>query len=123
MISLMIWDIAEEASRLIALHGIQTLNDVYNCKEKLVNFSPSMEAANKALKDFLTTRLYFHPEVVRHSEHGKKIIKKLFKHYMEEWKAAHPGEIASEGAVIVKDYLAGMTDRFAEIQAQELEEF
>lgn len=123
MISLMIWDIAEEASRLIELHGIQNTQDVYNCKEKLVNFSSPMEAANKQLKDFLTTRLYFHPDVVQHSEHGKKIIKKLFNYYMNEWKVAHPGDSVQEGAIKVKDYLAGMTDRFAEIQAQELEEF
>ncbi len=119
----MIWDIAEEASRLIELHGIKNIQAVYNCKEKLVNFSPPMETANKALKDFLTTRLYYHPDVVQHSEHGKKIIKKLFNYYINEWKAAHPGEAAAEGAVKIKDYLAGMTDRFAEIQAQELEEF
>lgn len=122
MISLMIWDIAEEASRLIQLHGIQNTQDVYNCKEKLVNFSAAMEVANKSLKDFLTTRLYFHPEVVQHSDHGKKIIQKLFHHYMKEWKAAHPGRSEKEGALEIKDYLAGMTDRFAETQALELEE-
>lgn len=123
MISLMIWDIAEEASRLIQMHSIQNINDVYACKEKLVSFSPPMTIANKELKDFLSTRLYFHPEVVQHAEHGKKIIKRLFNHYMKEWKAAHPDLEPAVGAVAIKDYLAGMTDRFAEIQVQELEVF
>lgn len=122
MISLMIWDIAEEASRLIQLHKIQNLQDVYACKEKLVGFSSAMEVANKELKDFLTTRLYFHPEVVRSSEHGQNIIKTLFAHHMKE---RGTGTAAADAAVAteVKDYLAGMTDRFAELQAQELEGF
>lgn len=123
MISLMIWDIAEETSRLIQLHKIQNINDVYGCKEKLVGFSTEMQAANKELKEFLTAKLYFHPEVVQASEHGKKVIRKLFHHYMKDWKRAHPGDSLQEGAREIKDYLAGMTDRFAEVQAQELEEF
>ncbi len=123
MISLMIWDIAEETSRLLQLYKIQNINDVYACKEKLVGFSAQMQAANKELKDFLTARLYFHPEVVQASEHGKKIIRKLFHHYMKEWKLAHPDKSLQEGALQIKDYLAGMTDRFAELQAQELEGF
>lgn len=117
MISLMIWDIAEETSRLLQLHKIQNLQDVYACKEKLVGFSPEMAAANKELKDFLTARLYFHPEVVRSSEHGAKIIKMLFKHYMKD------SDGSPEAATAIKDYLAGMTDRFAEMQVQELEGF
>ncbi len=123
MISLMIWDIAEESSRLIQLHKIQNINDVYACQEKLIGFSSQMQEANKKLKDFLTAHLYYHPEVVQASEHGKKIIRSLFHHYMKEWKLAHPDLPATEGALEIKDYLAGMTDRFAELQIQELEGF
>ena len=121
MISLMIWDIAEESSRLLQTHKIHTLEDVYRCKEKLVAFSPQMLEANKALKDFLSSRLYFHPEVVQHSEHGKKVIQRLFRHYMDEWQNTHPQRPPQEGALTIKDYLAGMTDRFAELQVRELE--
>ncbi|MFA4815270.1 MAG: deoxyguanosinetriphosphate triphosphohydrolase [Candidatus Gracilibacteria bacterium] len=119
MISLMIWDIAEETSRLIQKHGIQNLQDVYACKEKLVGFSSAMVAANKELKEFLTTRLYFHPKVVRNSAHGKKIIKTLFAYYMKERDGLPETNV--EAATEVKDYLAGMTDRFAELQAREFE--
>lgn len=120
MISLMIWDIAEESSRLLQVHGISTMQDVYQCGEKLVTFSSSMAKANKELKDFLTTRLYFHPEVVSLSENGQRIIKGLFRHYLKKAAAEFPSETPQAHAVRAKDYLAGMTDRFAENQAQEL---
>lgn len=122
MISLMIWDIAEESSRLMQLHSISTVQDVYQCQAKLVTFSSGMTKANKELKDFLSTHLYFHPEVVKLSSNGQRIIKLLFKHFLEKAATEFPNETQKEHAVRAKDYLAGMTDRFAEMKAQELEE-
>lgn len=103
MMSLMIVDIAEETSRRLQTHGIRTLEDVYACPEKLVGFSPTMEAANKQLKDFLTTRLYFHPTVVALSQKGQDVIRQLFEREMA--RGAKPEE--------ARDFIAGMTDRFA----------
>ena len=112
MISLMIVDIAEETSRRLVDSGVQTLEDVYSFDGKLVGFSEEMEAANKELKDFLTTRLYFHPEVIRHSEEGQATIRTLFERYVSEGGA--PGE--------VRDFIAGMTDSFAAQQVLGLTE-
>lgn len=105
MIGTMIWDIAEETSRRLQRNKIKNLNDVYACKESLVGFSEEMAEANKELKEFLMARLYFTPEVVAHSEYGQKIIREIFA---ERIKHEEPG--------MVRDYLAGMTDRFAELQ-------
>ena len=109
MISLMIWDIAEETSRRLEENGIKRLEDVYGCPEQLVGFSREMKEANLELKEFLTTRLYFHPQVVSHSEHGQEIIRKLFAKKIAD--GMKPAEL--------RDYLAGMTDRFAESQLRE----
>ncbi len=120
MISLMIWDIAEETSRLLEVNAIQNLEDVYRCKKTLVDFSSEMKSANKELKDFLTTRLYFHPEVVKHSEEGQKVVRVLFHHYMNAWIRSNRKRSPKKEVLRIKDYLAGMTDRFAESQAEEL---
>lgn len=103
MISLMIEDIATEAAERLAQAQIQTLEDVYVCPRPLIYFSASMEAANKELKDFLTTRLYFHPTVVELSEKGQEVIRGLFK------KGFAQGIPLEQ----LRDYIAGMTDGFA----------
>lgn len=109
MIGLMIVDIAQETSRRLKEARVKTLEDVYSFDGKLVYFSEKMAENNKELKDFLMTRLYFHPEVLGHSERGQAIIKTLFVRYMEE--GGRPEE--------VRDFIAGMTDPFA---AQQLGE-
>lgn len=113
MIGLMIVDIAEETSRRLDKAGIKTVDDVYSFDGKLVGFSEEMAVQNKELKDFLTTRLYFNPEVVSHSERGQGIIKMLFERYVNEGGA--PAEI--------RDFIAGMTDPFAAQQAGVSTEF
>ncbi len=104
MISLMIEDIAEEASQRIAEARIQNLEEVYACPRPLIHFSQTMGAANKELKDFLTTHLYFHPTVVELSKKGQEVIRNLFKKGLEE------GVPLEE----LRDFIAGMTDGFAE---------
>ncbi len=110
MISLMIWDIAEEASRRLEEQGIRHLEDVYTCPHQLVGFSDEMQSANRELKDFLSTRLYFHPEVVENASRGQEILRKLFEKKRAE--GMEPDKL--------RDYLAGMTDRFAEKELREL---
>jgi dGTPase len=93
MIGLMIHDVFEETKR-----------------EGLVRFSPEMARANLELKDFLAKRLYFSEEVLKHSRRGQRIVKALFGYYEKEF-----------GAAGARDFIAGMTDHFAEQQAEELQ--
>lgn len=107
MISLMIVDIAMETSRRLEDKRVASLADVYALGAKgvkLVGFSEEMEIANKELKDFLTSRLYFNPEVLALSERGQEIIRALFARGIEE--GGTPREVA--------DFIAGMTDSYAE---------
>jgi len=110
MMSLMIKDVHDETKRRLAKENIKNLDDVYACERALVDFSPKMKEYNKQLKDFLMNRLYFHPEVQALSDRGKAIIRALYRHYLEQGMSAS----------VLKDYLAGMTDRFAEHQVLEL---
>lgn len=127
MIGIMITDICVETSERLKDFGIKNLEDVYACHEKLVSFSPELKEANRALKEFLLARFYNHPEVVAPIEKGQKIIKTLFEHYIKK-----PDDLPrllaercqaleeKERAPLVRDYLAGMTDRFAELAAEGL---
>ncbi|MEK7145720.1 MAG: deoxyguanosinetriphosphate triphosphohydrolase [Patescibacteria group bacterium] len=112
MIGLMIKDITVATSERLKTRKIKTLEDVYACKAPLVYFSEPMGQANKKLKEFLLMRLYYHPEVQSHMMRGQAIIKKLFT---EKMKASESKERAAE----LRDYLAGMTDRYAELQFEQ----
>lgn len=85
--------------------------------------SPGVRASLDELRHFLGSRMYPHPRVRGKAQEGKQIIDLLCRHYY-----AHPiGKIRAiserTGAPLheaVKDYVAGMTDNFAWMQAAEL---
>jgi dGTPase len=107
MIGLMIGDVYEETLKQLERHSVQTLNDVYKCEEQLVRFSEKMGMSNRELKKFLSNNLYFSDRVQAHAKRGQEIIKKLFAHYIKEMSAPE-----------ARDFIAGMTDRFAAEKAE-----
>lgn len=82
-----------------------------------VQFSPSLREKLDALRRFLWNHMYLHPEVLKNANRGKEIVIALCNAYMdcptekvEELMQKH----GCERHVAVKDYVAGMTDAFAE---------
>ncbi|HSG99743.1 MAG TPA: deoxyguanosinetriphosphate triphosphohydrolase, partial [candidate division Zixibacteria bacterium] len=67
---------------------------------------------------FLRERLYREARVVEMAERGKRIVRGLFGYFLErpqEMPDYFSARTAAEpGAFAVRDYVAGMTDRFAE---------
>ncbi len=125
MIGIMITDILVETSERLAEKKIKTLDDVYACSESLVGFSVELKEANRALKEFLMARFYNNPDIVAPMQKGQDIIKRLFKHYMEKpedlprLQAEKIQALAEKERVLfLRDYLAGMTDRFAELASE-----
>ena len=86
----------------------------------LVRFSPLMREQSLALKRFLFSSLYRHPQVMEMTGNAKRIVRDLFAIYVQspaEMKPAFASK-AQQGdenvrAVTVADFIAGMTDRFA----------
>lgn len=119
MMGLMIRDLLETTARNLETQGIQTLEEVYRSTKKLVNFSEDQLVRNRALQDFLTHNIYFSPRVLQFSERGQRILRDLFEAYHgnpallpdEERLAIGRGEPLP---AVIRDYLAGMTDEFAE---------
>lgn len=87
-----------------------------------IDFSPSMRADLKQLRSFLWTHMYHHPSVTVRTRRGQELLRLLCDSYH-----AHPTEKVADMqkrtestlSEAVKDYVAGMTDAFAEHQAQE----
>jgi dGTPase len=86
----------------------------------VIGFSLEMAQANLAVKKFLFARMYRHWRVNRMSHKAQQVTKALGVLLLErpdllpdEWRErAGPGG-SGQAAAIVRDYIAGMTDRYA----------
>jgi dGTPase len=95
-------------------------DDVRRCPQALAAYSRERAALNLELRDYLYRNLYYNEEVHGPNLRAVRALEALFRHYL-----AHPealGEqarkrIAKDGLHrAVCDYIAGMTDRYAEAE-------
>jgi dGTPase len=125
MFGQMIADLIQTSSTNIKAANLQTLEDVYRRTDALVLFSEKQFELNKTLREFLSKRIYFHKEVLALSNRGQQIIRELFNAYHnnstllpeDEQQRTAGGEPL---ALVIKDYISGMTDEFAEQEWERL---
>ena len=86
----------------------------------LVTFSPAMHDAVVAIKAHLNQALYRHDAVNRMTARAKRVLAELFDAFVRDpsllpprWAALAAGPGAPRTYDVVRDYVAGMTDRFA----------
>lgn len=110
-------DIINNTAKRLADHRIETFADVQGFPENLVAFSPDAHREARELKQFLFKRLYRDPRLVEINTVAIKIVTDLFTVYL-----AQPESLPEKFRkrlydqpirMVVKDYIAGMTDRFA----------
>ena len=106
----------------------QSAHDIRIAGRPMAQFSTELWAELKQVREFLFTRMYRAPSVVAMRKDVSAKVRVLFPHFMEkpyllprEWQVefAHsPDE--QNIARVVCDYIAGMTDRFALQQYEQL---
>jgi dGTPase len=84
-----------------------------------VGFSPAMRDQLRALKQFLFDHLYRHPRVMASMGRAQEVVTELYRAFLADpallppdWATACRAGDAMAGQV-VRDYIAGMTDRYA----------
>ncbi len=113
-------DLIAESEKRIAKRDIHTLRDVRERGKDLINFSADMTERKSALEKFLFKNFYKNPKVRRHTDRWQKRLQDLFLFYranpnlVPEYVLNHPGLKQELPERIICDYVAGMTDRFAE---------
>lgn len=118
LIKLMADNLLSETAHRVERINPRSHEDIRNAPFKIVSFSPDMEQKLQALRNFLYSCFYRQKEVVKQSERGQQIIKKIFFYLMDHpekmpdefWHMVRDGE---RKEIIVKDFIAGMTDQFA----------
>ncbi|EMJ38436.1 deoxyguanosinetriphosphate triphosphohydrolase [Leptospira interrogans] len=85
---------------------------------RIASFSKEVDLKFRELKSFLYEKLYRHEDLIRMSDYGKKIIESLFDYFLkhpEKIPDTYKERIEEESLYrVISDYVAGMTDRYAE---------
>jgi dGTPase len=120
LIGALIEDLLSETRKRLARSGPQSPADVRRLDLATVSLSPPMAENLLQLKAFLHNRVYRHPRVVAAMSVAKDVVAGLFAAFAADpalmpadWQDAcgDPGETRT--AQVARDYIAGMTDRFA----------
>jgi dGTPase len=111
-------DLLEHTRQRLRQERIGSLADVRNAPSLLVQPSPDMRALKAALEEFLRRRVYNHYRVQRMAVKGGRIVRQLFDEFtraprlLPERYSRRIGAQRPERTVC--DYVAGMTDRYAQ---------
>ncbi len=114
MIALLVDDLVATTAAHLQAHGPADA-DAVRALPPQVAFSEGLRGEIGELKRFLFAQLYRHPQVTQMTERAREVVVGLFRAYTD---APHemPDDFASasDRPRAVADYVAGMTDRFAQ---------
>lgn len=125
MITNMIRDLCSTTQNTLQELAIQNVAQVREHHSRMVEFSPKLRTELIEMRRFLMAEFYLHPKVAEKIVHGKHLLKELFSYYLASpHKLPEPfAQNIQDGEakeVVIKDYIAGMTDHFAEETGAEL---
>jgi dGTPase len=120
----MLADIAATSRKRITAAKLKTLEDVRKCQLDIVTFSESMESRVRELESFLREKVYRHPRLIRMDNKAVRFVTRIFEAYLAEPKLLPPrfaARLPDQGAHrVICDYVAGMTDSFAQAEYSKL---
>ena len=124
MINELVTDLISTSRKNIIDSGVDSIAGVRALSKPLIGLSKDVCDKHNQLKQYLRKNLYTHKRVISVAAHSKVVIKDLFNLYASEpglipmnnnmYSSGKESEDSADKRVIeVKDYIAGMTDRFA----------
>jgi dGTPase len=127
MIGEMVIDLLDETKSRLKDLDPNSADDIRAHNRPVAGFSESMRANDVALKNFLFENMYRHYKLNRMTSKAKRVVKELFKLLVKEPECL-PDELqakckntsSADTARVVVDYIAGMTDRYALDEYQNL---
>ncbi|MEW6051995.1 MAG: deoxyguanosinetriphosphate triphosphohydrolase [Candidatus Zixiibacteriota bacterium] len=118
LVNLLVTDVLEETDRQLNRLGITTLDQLRHAPERVGRYSPRIQEQVAALKQFLTVKLYRHPRLLDMTQWAREILERLFVHFIHHPDLLPPRFqemlLTERKEVVIADYIAGMTDRYAE---------
>jgi dGTPase len=124
LLKLCIVDLIHASHARLTAERPNSVADVKSRKAMLIDHGPSLAKEVGELQRFLYEHVYRHPKLLRLSQHAAEVLEQLFRalcarpEEMAPWYRRWIDQVGKERAVC--DYLAGMTDRFAEQEFERL---
>lgn len=118
LITLMVKDVVSQSKENIRRRHIVTEQDIRHSNTQIISFSDEFFRRIQELRKFLHARVYRHPHIERIMFEAEEVVENLANKFMrepdslpEKWRRKLeneqlPGET-------VRNYVAGMTDRYA----------
>ena len=120
MLSDQVHDVVQATRRAIEAAGV-TSADQARAQAPLVGFTSAMQQQSSDLKRFLFQHLYRHAQVSRMTDLARQVVTDLFVAYRADPSQMRAEFTQREDALrAISDYIAGMTDRFAQREHQRL---
>ena len=124
LIEMMVSDVLSVAESEIAAAKVASVDDVRKAPGRLMHFGEELEPKIEQVEDFLMERVYRNHRVMRMTTKGQRFLKRLLETYETDLRQLPPtyqGYAAEFGVKrAVCDYVAGMTDRFAQDEYRKL---
>ncbi len=126
LVGVMVRDVCEATNGRIEAANPQSVEDLQALPNNVIGLSDEMAGMVRELKDFLFQNMYYHYRVVRMAQKAERLITELFNAYYEEPKQlptstqARLKESDISLARVICDYIAGMTDRYAQQEHDKL---
>jgi dGTPase len=118
LIDWQVTDLLFETQRRLQAERIQSMADVRACPTLLVGPSPEVRGLKEELEAFLHERVYRHHRVMRMAMKGQRLLDQMFTEFCRVpclLPDRYQKRVEKNGLQrVVCDYLAGMTDRFAQ---------
>jgi len=116
MLDRFVGDLIRNTQGSICQAQVHSVADVRQRGERLVSFSPQVEAERRRTKDFLYSRLYYSSALDSEKTHGEKVITELFQLWLAKpdlLPASYREKSEQEPLPrVICDYIAGMTDNY-----------
>lgn len=111
--------LAESRARLSAL-APGSADDIRAAPNPVIGFDAALAAANREIRRFLYARMYRHWRVNRMTHKVELVVRDMATLFLDrpdllrdDWRDRAGPPHTTETAEAVRDYIAGMTDRFA----------
>lgn len=117
IIHLLITDISAATHQRLRERNVQSLADVYKHPKPIADYSAVILDATDELRQYLFANFYSHPDVRRFTDEGVQLIQELFTRFYDhpDWLPEHKQSLITSDfpkALVIRDYIAGMTDTF-----------
>jgi dGTPase len=111
-------DLIETTARRVQEAGITSLDELRHCPNRLAGFSPEVEEERREAKSFLYEALYNCKPLEPEKRKAENVVTEVFNYLLAHPEALPHGfqdRVPNEKlGRVVCDYIAGMTDHYAE---------